>query len=200
MLSSFFLAIIWLGEVIMSKEKKAKTKRIKEQNFHTEEGQEMMRFIKILLIVIVLVVGVYLFTRIFITKDLLNKEEEQTNEPVAGTVDYTKTLIGNMFTKPEKEYYVFIFNSEDMNSIYYSGLITAYKSNTDSLKIYVADLNNELNKKYIDTEKENIKTNDLGGFKVSSPTLLKIKNKEIVSTFTTDEEFASELTSQTSSE
>ena len=170
------------------------TKKRKNEVFYSEEQNEMMKFFKILLIVVILVIGVYLFTRIVVTKDLLNDDDEKIKEPVLGKVDYTKTLIGNMFNKPENEYYVFIFDSEDMNSIYYSGIITAYKNKSDSLKVYVADLHNELNKKYIDSEKTNTKTNNHKEFKVNSPVLLKIKDETIVNSYVSDEEFQSVLT------
>ena len=171
---------------------KKKTKRIKKEKYQTEEQLEIKRFIRILIILIVLVLGVYLFTRLFVTKDLLNKEKEQeTITP--GVINYDVTTIGAMFNKAEKEYYVIMYDSKDLNAIYYSGLISTYKRNKAALKIYFADLNSEFNKKYINKEEININTEDLTQFKVGNLALLKIKNNKVIKALSNEEDVSKEL-------
>ena len=69
-----------------------KRKRIKKESYQTEEQLEIKKFLIILLVVVILVGIVYLFTRIFVTKDLFNKNEEKTIIP--GEINYDKTTIG----------------------------------------------------------------------------------------------------------
>lgn len=162
-----------------------KIKRIKKETFQSEGQEEMKRFFIILIIILVLVLGIYFFTRIFITKDLLNKNKEKTEEKTtSGTIDYNTTLISNMFNKSNTEYYVIIYNTEDFASMYYNSLVSKYKQNKDALNVYIADLNNEFNKKYISKENVNVNTENLENFKVDNLALLKISKGKIINSYT----------------
>lgn len=178
---------------------KKKTKRIKAEKYQTEEQEEVMRFIKILIILIVIVLGVYFLTRIFVTKDLFNKDKEE-DKVTAGSINYNTTIIGAMLNRPEEEYYVIMYDSEDLNNVYYSGIASNYSKNEDALKVYTIDLKNELNKKYITDNQEqvNVNTENLDSFKVKDVALLKISNKKIVKSFITEEEITKELTNKNS--
>lgn len=168
--------------------KNNKEKRIKRNNYRSEDQEEIIRFIKLLLIIIILIVGVYLFTRFFVTKDLFTKETTTEREYTEGTINYNVTTIGTMLNKPEKEYFVFMYDYDDVNSIYYSGLISGYKKNKDSLKVYVANLSSEFNKNFIDIENINVNTSNLDDFKVGKYALVKISNGRIVKSYTSEEE------------
>ena len=171
---------------------KSKEKKVKQEKYRSEEQNEIIRFIRILIIVVVLILGIYFLTRIFVTKDLFNKEEPE-NEITAGSINYNVTLIGSMLNKPEEEYYVMIYDTENVRSIYYSTLISNYGNNEEPLKIYFANLNNELNKKFYDPENENLDVNNISDLKVGDLTLIRVRNGSIVETFNTEEQIASEL-------
>lgn len=172
--------------------KKIATKRIKSEKYQTEEQAEIMRFVKILIIVLILILGVYLFTRIFVTKDLFN-EKKENDTVISGEIDYSKTIIGSMLNKPEDEYYVLIYDKEDIKSVYYGGLITTYARNENALKVYYADLSNELNKKYVTTSDKEVNTTSLENFKVKNLALIKIKDGKITSSSTNEDDIAEEL-------
>ena len=172
--------------------KKEKTKKIKTEKYRSEEQTEMIRFVRILIIVIILILGIYFFTRIFVTKDLLNNEEEE-KEILEGTVNYNLTMIGSLFNKPESEYYVMIYNTENLRSIYYSGLMTNYARNENALKVYFADLDKELNQKFYDPENTNLDVTDISDLRVGDLTLLKIYLGRITDALTTEEDIANEL-------
>ncbi len=172
--------------------KKVKTKRIKRESLRTEEQTEIIRFVWILGILIILILGVYFFTRIFVTKDLTKKDNNESTV-VPGEIDYNITLIGAMFTKPEKEYFVIMYDSKDINAVYYSGLASAYGRNSKALKVYTADLNNELNKKYVNKDEVNVNTSDLNSFKVGNLALLKIKEGKVEKAYTSESEIAKVL-------
>lgn len=170
---------------------KNKTQKIKRETYRSEEQEEIIRFVWILAIIIILILVVYFFTKIFVTKDL---NKDTPSEPTAGEINYDSTLIGSMFTKPENEYFVLIYDSEDVRSVYYSGVISAYKKyNKEALRVYTADLNNELNKKYLDEENTNLNTNNLDKFKVGKLALLKIANKKVEKVYTTEEDIVKAL-------
>ncbi len=174
--------------------KKSNTKRIKMEKNHTEEEIEMTRFIKILVVLVVLVLIVYFFTRIFVTKDLFGPKDSES-KITEGIINYNATLIGNMLKKPEKEYYVMMYNTEDINAVYYSGLISNYSRNKEPLTIYFADLNNGLNQKYVTDNKNeiNVNTTDFEKFKVGELALIKVKDGKITKALTEEEKIAKEL-------
>lgn len=173
--------------------KKSETKRIKKEKYHTDEQLEAIRFVKILLVLVILIVGIYFLTRAFVTKDLFNKKE--TDNTVQGEINYNTTLIGSMFSKPEEEYYVMIYDTENINAVYYSGLASNYSRKEKALKVYFADLNNGLNKKYVAKENENVNVNtiDFDEFKVGELALIKVSKGKIVKALTEEEEIAKEL-------
>ncbi len=165
-------------------------KRIKMAKVQNEDENDVKRLIIIIIGLIIAIILVYFLTRIFVTKDLLNKEEEKTFQ--AGSVNYNTTLIGSMFNKPEEEYYVMIIDTSKSDYVYYTGTVSNYKKNEDALKVYLADLDNALNKNYQSTN-SNLKTEDLTKFQVSKPSLIKIKNKKVVETYDTESEISKVL-------
>lgn len=173
---------------------KKNSRRIKKDKYETEDQVELKQFIKILIILIVLVVGVYFLTRIFVTKDLFNKKETESTT-TKGEINYSTTLIGNMFNKQDKEYYVLMYDTEDIQAAYYSGFISNYSQDEKSPKIYFANLNNPLNKKYVTKKSEevNVNTTDFTKFKVGDIALLKISEGKITKFLTNAEEIAKEL-------
>ena len=98
-----------------------------------------------------------------------------------------------MLSKPEEEYYVIIYDTEDLNSVYYSGIVSTYQKNKEPLKVYYVDLGNELNKKYAAGDNESINTTDLDNLKLKNITLVKVSNGKIVKTLTNEEDIAKEL-------
>lgn len=176
----------------MKMAKKEKTEKIKTEKYRSEEQTEMIRFIRILIIVIVLIGGIYLFTRIFVTKDLLNNKEEE-KEVIAGEINYNITMIGSLLGHPEEEYYVMIYDTENLRSIYYSGLMTTYARNEDALKVYFADLNKGFNEKFYNPEDVNLDITNISDLRVGDLTLIKVKNGGIVEVWDNEEEIANEL-------
>lgn len=175
----------------MAKEKKAK--KIKQEKYHSEEQTEMIRFIRILIIVVIFVLAIYFLTRIFVTKDLFNNDNNKETETIEGTINYNVTLIGSMLNKAEDEYYVLIYDTENVRSIYYSGLMSSYARGENALKVYYADLNNELNQKFYDPDNINLETNNISDLRVGDLTLVKVSNGRIAEILGDEEKIAEEL-------
>ena len=87
-----------------------------------------------------------------------------------------------LLNRPEKEYYVLIYDKEDSDAVLYSSTMNSYSSKKDGLKIYYCDLGNKLNREYYNINNDNksnpnaksIKELDLGDL-----TLIKVEKGKI---------------------
>ena len=178
--------------------KNNRVEKIKIDKNRTEQQDEIIKLVKVLAVVLLVILTVYFFTRIFITKDLFsNNAEDRVVTP--GTINYDTTIIGQIFDKPESEYYVAIYDRSANEAMYYAKLIQLYSENTDAkpLRVYFADLENEIFNRSYYTEEENeinVNTTDLTKFKVGKLTLLRIKDGQIVKAIQTKDDFVAELT------
>lgn len=146
----------------------------RKEKFYTEEQKEIFKFGKILFGLVVIIGLLYVFT-VYV----VNKEDSYKRTNNKGVINYTSILIGTMLNKADSEYYVLIYdNNKSFNAIYLNK-INEYKSSTNHLPIYTADLSNELNKDFIASE-SNYSVDSIENFKVKDTTLVKVKNKKIV--------------------
>lgn len=160
----------------MEKEKNTKQKKVK---YRTAEQDEMLKFLGVIAVVVVCVALLYVLTRVFVTKDLFNKEETKTEETVQGSVNYSVASVGQILNRPYDEYYVFVYDTTgdyatDMNS-----LLTKYNSKEKKLHAYKVDLSNYLNKEYYKPKEVNEKASAVADFKFGDITLIKVKNGKI---------------------
>ena len=127
-------------------------------------------------IIIVLIIMAVLVSFYFITKYVLEHKKDDT--PVAESViDREKIIFGQMFNRPDSEYYVIAYDSTGKSKDIYNKYIDKYNSKDGSIKVYEIDLKDDFNKNYI-TNKSNI-VSDIDNLKVSGDTLFKIKDKNI---------------------
>lgn len=164
----------------MAKEKSKKTtprKKIKVDKIKTEEQEQIERFIKILLIILIAITGIYLFTKFIVTKEDYKYKANVTE----GVIDYNKLIVGNILNQNYDEYYVFVYNGNENKAIYYSSLIDKYMAEENAKKVYWVDLSNKLNEKFITKNKEevNFDAKNISEIKFGEYTLLKISNKQI---------------------
>lgn len=155
--------------------KKDKTKKIR-----TEEQEEVIRFVKVLVVVILVVVLIYFFTRAFVSKDLFD-DDSSDKQVQAGAVDYDITILGSSLNRPYDHYFVMVYDSTDTKASKYATILSNYKKEKDAEKIYFADLNNELNKKFYDKDNSNPKASKVEDLKVGDFTLIEVKKGKIVS-------------------
>lgn len=173
-----------------AKVNKRELKKLARQVTETEEQSVIKKFVIIVLVLVILIVGVYFFTRAFVTKDL-NKETQEAKTEV--TFDYTKTVLGSLLNRPYNEYYVLVYNSEDLKANYYSGLVSSYQSKENAIKIYIADLNDSMNEKFYDSKKSNPNAKSIEELQVGDLTLIKVKDKTIKKYIEKEEEIRTEL-------
>ena len=141
--------------------------------------KEIKKFIFVILGLVIIIVGIYFFTRAFVTKDLFKDASEKTYQE--GTINYDVAIVGNMLNRPNTEYYVIAFNGEEAEAIYYNTLVNKYMQNEKALKVYYVDTENELNKKYVAENEESKSTSftSLDKLKLGNITLIKVKNGKV---------------------
>lgn len=124
-----------------------------------------------MIIIIVIVVFVFYGLTVIITK---NKKTETDTSTDNVDIQYDEILVGNIYDQKEEEYYVLVeFNSDYLTL---SNTVTTYNAKTDKIKLYISDLNNGFNSKYIGEE-----SNFDNKYPIfSKSTLIKIKNKQLV--------------------
>lgn len=167
-------------------------KKDKIKKYETEEQMEVKKFIFVLLGLIIVIIGVYFFTRAFVTKDLSKKTNEiNYNE---GKINDEVVIVGTMLNRPLKEYYVFAFSSEDNMAIYYNALVSKYLEKEKSLKVYYLDLENAFNKDYVaNDEKASTAFTNIKDLKLGNLTLLKVKDGKVNKFLTSEDEIKKEL-------
>ncbi len=160
----------------------------------TEEQAEIKKFILVLGGLIVILVGIYFFTRAFVTKDLFDKKKESDGiNYQVGAISDTNIIVGNMLNRPYEEYYAIAFSSKSNLVGYYDTIMSKYKSEKESLKIYYIDTEDHLNNKYSDKENPSTSFESLDKLKLGEITLLKIKKGKVTKLITQVEEIKKEL-------
>lgn len=167
-------------------------KKSKIKKYETEEQLEIKKFFIVLLGLVIIIVGVYFFTRAFVTKDL-HKESDGVSY-TEGKINYDVVVVGTMLNRPAKEYYVIAFSDEDTNATYYNTLVSKYMKNEKTLAVYYLDLDNDLNKEYIATD-ENISKSftTIKDLKLGNLTLMKVKDGKVTKFITKENEIKKEF-------
>lgn len=152
-------------------------KQQKKITYQTEEQKEMLHFFIVLVVVIACVISVYFLSKLFVMDKSLF-EVSYNN----GAINSERAIVGTMLNRPEKEYYVFVYDEKATNAVYYSSVSTNYTQNQENaLKVYHVDLSNPLNKDYFvgDSGVSNPNAKKVSDFKFKGITLLRIKNGKV---------------------
>jgi len=157
----------------MAKSKKTNKKQIKNEN-------EMLKFIK-LIIVVTVIFGLFYALTVFI-----NKEDEQNkNEDENVSIQYNEILIGNIFNQSNDNYYVLVEKPTDNNVQAYEAYLSMYSQKKESKRVYFCNLDSVLNLQY---NKEETKLSDnISELQFSQTVLLEIENKKIKNSYASDE-------------
>ena len=140
--------------------------------YETEEQKELTKFFIVLAILIVIILGVYFFSKAFVGP----KVEDYPYQ--TGSVSTTAISVGTLLNAPEKEYYVLAYDTKSTQKQSLS-TYTNYYTNTaeNPIKIYYLDLANQINKPYYVTEKSNPKATKIQDLKMLNGTLLLIEGQ-----------------------
>lgn len=85
-------------------------------------------------------------------------------------ITYEDALIGTVFNRPEKEYYVLFHNFDNNSNVYLNNLINSYEGT-----LYEVDMSYGTNKNYV-SEESNKSAQTSEKLRIKGETLIKIKN------------------------
>ncbi len=159
-------------------QKKKKQKLNYEKSYGSDN--EVLKIVKILIGVVLFLVVFYFLAMLMTGEIKLGNKGKQ--EEAATEIQYDEILAGETFTKKESEYYVFYFNFSENIATTYLTYRDGYIGKTDHFPMYMVDLEKGFNTRYItkeDEEREEYPEN-IDALKVTSPTILKIKDKKVV--------------------
>ncbi len=180
------LMVIWMKKnKNLPKLVPVKTRK-KEANQPIETNNEIQRLVKIVLIISVLFFGVYGLTV------LLTENRTNNTEPTEVEIQYNDILLGNLLNQFNKEYYVLVTTDKDYYTDLYNVYISMYENKKDSLKVYTSNLSNSFNLKY-KGEASNTKITNINDLKLSTSTLIKVKDKKIVNVYEGKEKIVEQL-------
>lgn len=163
----------------MKKEvKKFETKEIKKSKYMNDDVSKIISFI-----IVLVIVGLFIGTLFFINGKYVTKDEFQDNKTTESvTIDQKLVTLDGIFKVSKNEYYVLAYSLKNTKV---GSTLTSLK-NSYSGDIYVANLDETVNKGHYDTTKEEkVNVKDVKELNLTKPTLIKIKDKKIVS-YTTD--------------
>lgn len=159
-------------------QKKKKQKLNYEKNY--ESDNEVLKIVKILVGVILFLVVFYFLAMIMTGEIKLgnkNKKEEEVTE-----IQYDEILAGETFKQRSSEYYVIYFNFSEKIASTYLAYRDGYVGKTDHFPMYMVDLEKGFNTRYVtkeDEEREGYPEN-IDDLRVTSPTVLKVKDRKVV--------------------
>ena len=131
-------------------------------------------FLKILVGVIVIVILLY-FVTIFISNHKTLGDEYTGTDTTEAVITYDTAVVGTVFNRPDKEYYVWFDNFTKGENSYISSLVDNYSSGDDALPVYEVDMGLGRNSKYL-SKSSNSNAQSVNELKIQIPTLMKIKN------------------------
>lgn len=159
-------------------------KNSKVSNKTIDSGNEMGKFLLIVIVLTLLFIAFYAIT-IFIT----NKKSTQSTDPnaVSETIQYEKILIGNLLTQPEEKYYVLIGDQDDDNIDLYDTYLQLYKNVNNHEAVYLAVLNHPMNTRF-KGEETNTDITDILDLKVKGTTLVYVEKGKITKSYDNEED------------
>jgi len=171
---------------------KDKIKKENNKSKITKNDNELVKLIKIVLIITVIMAIFYGITMLVTKNRELSTYENNGNSEKA-VIQYENIMIGTLLNKEENRYYVLIEEDEDQRIVEYDNLIQLASAKEDTPRFYTANLTDSFNKNYLAKE-ANI-TDNMEEFKVSGTTLIEIKDGKIINTYMNYDEIKEELKS-----
>ncbi len=170
----------------MKKEtKRFETKEIKKSKYMNDDVKKVISFL-----VVLLIVALFIGLLFFINGKYVTKDEFQDSTTNAVSINTKLITLDDILKSDKSEYYVLAYNTEDTKTAsIYSSLVSSTKSD-----IFYVNLDETINKNHYDVageEKVNVK--DVKDLMLTKPTLIKVKNKKIVSYTTNIDEIIKEL-------
>ena len=177
-----------MGRELKRKQAKKEGKNLKKElyNMNTDNDNQIYKFVKMMITLVIIFAVLYIVVGIFITKeiDFSGNKDNEVSDSVSN-----KILASSIFNQKDGEYYVYFYDFENMNSTIESTLT----SKLSDAKIYRVSTKDALNQNYVTEGTGNKSAKTLDELKVVDNTLIKIVNNEIVSYYETEDEIVNGL-------
>lgn len=164
----------------MSKNKNNKT-QIRELST-TDEGTRLFKILAVILIVF----AIFYFLTGYVSDYMDDRNNKTDNTPETAVIQYDKIMIGSILNQSPSEYYVLLNRSDDLYQSLYESYISTYKNDGEHLDVYMVDLDDSFNKKYI-SEEENLQPEKVSDFRIQNKALLKVTEHKITEVYQGDE-------------
>ena len=177
-----------MGRELRRKQAKKEGKNLKNElyDMNMDNDNQIYKFAKITIILLIMFVVLYIVVGIFITKEfnLFENKDNEINDSVSN-----KILASSIFNQKEEEYYVYFYDFDNPNSTIESTLTSKLSDD----KIYRVDTKDALNQNYVTEDSGNKSAQTLEELKVVENTLIKIVNDEIVSYYESEDEIVDNI-------
>lgn len=138
-----------------------------------DDTTQIIKFAKILGVVLLLFGLIYLLTEVLVKKD----DSSNNNE----TTTFNEIIVGNSLDRKEDKYYVLFYDPNSNIANYFDSWQTNYLEAEKTTKLYYVDLSKALNKKFVVTEGSNPKAKIVSDFKIKNGTLITVSKGQITS-------------------
>lgn len=175
-----------MGRELRRREEKksGKRKRAKKEKITKSINpyNDIYKMLKTFGLILVIVLVIYFLVAILITKELDWFKKDNVNDDTNNFVNSDVILARNTFMQTDSEYYVYYYDFDDDDT----SISTLISSNLSNSKVYKVDISDAFNSNYI-SDDVNI-TNDIEEFKISTTTLIKIVDSDIVESYTSKDD------------
>lgn len=154
----------------------------KNRNVSFGDNEELVRMGRTLAIVLLFLGSVYLLFAIFSGEIKLSDRKKEVE------INYEEILAGSISFINNNEYYVLLYNFSKKG---FDEVLSLTKYQPKS--VFTVDLEKGFNANFVAVNPSEKNLKSLENLKVTSPTLIKVSNKSIVSTFEKNEEIKKEL-------
>ena len=171
----------------MAKIKQISKNKNKNNNNNVFMDNEMIKLLKILLIVCAVLVIFYLVTV------LVNKKDDEiiADGNVSATIQYNKILVGQILNRDENDYYVLVEKENDQYIDLYNYYLSNYDGENKNFKYYNVDLSDVFNGNHVG--EKNVITKNVSEFKFATTTLLRVKKGKVIESYHERDEIISYL-------
>ena len=157
-----------------------KEKRDLREFNNKNEGINVRTFMYITLGVVGFVFLMFAFTKIKTGE--WNLFTKSNGIKYSSEVQTTKILCGSILNREDSEYYVLAFEMQEDNASLYESVVERYKGGHDTLPLYKVDFSNSRNNL---CKGDSLSlTNDVTSLKLVVPTLIRVRNGQIVENYT----------------
>lgn len=164
----------------MAKNKKHKKNMKEKEKVENIVGSNDNWYGKIIVILVVVCVLClfYLLTVHITSKESSSSTEKETTEEVQ--IQYNEILVGSTFKKSDDKYFVLYYDMSDAEVAQnVSSAISGYEAKEDALPLYVVDMSNVMNKKYVATAGSNKNPKDASSIAIDGVTLIRVKDGKV---------------------